>query len=130
MRVFMIAIWVVMVTMTGYALFNISYQVEALEGQLTDLNQQIDAEKENVHNLNAEWSYATRPDWLASLGDDLMPEFERLTPQQVLQIEDIPFRRLDVPEAEAVGFENALPLYPDLRATDILYPPSNWEVTE
>ena len=127
MRVFMIAVWVVMVMMTGYALFNISYQVEALEGQLAQLNRQIEAEKVHVHNLKAEWSYATRPDWLASLGDEFLPEFDRLSPQQVLQIEDIPFRRPDAPSAEAAGAQDMIYFYPEIRATDISYRPNSWE---
>ena len=124
MRVFMIAVWVVMVGMTGYALFNISYQVEALEGQLAQLNSQIEAEKEHIHNLKAEWSYVTRPGWLASLSDEFMPEYDRLVPGQVLQIEDIPFRRPDAPSAEAADVEGTILFYPEIRATDISYRPA------
>lgn len=121
MRVFMIAIWVLMVMMTGYALFHISYQVEALEGQLAELNHQIESEKEKVHNLKAEWSYVTRPDWLESLGDEFMPDYTRLSPQQVLQIEDIPFRRQDEATAEAARAKGNGSILPELRATDIAH---------
>jgi len=66
MRVLVIAIWIIMVTVTGYTLFHISFQVEALDGQLAELNQQIRDEQETIHNLKAEWSYSSRPDWIES----------------------------------------------------------------
>jgi hypothetical protein len=94
----MIAVWVFMVAMTGYALFHITFQVEALEGQLTELNRQIEAEKEHIHNLRAEWSYSTRPDWIEAMGREYLPELEPMHPAQVVRIEEIPFRRPDAPE--------------------------------
>ncbi|MEQ8828954.1 MAG: hypothetical protein RLW87_04030 [Alphaproteobacteria bacterium] len=99
MRALIIAVWVVMVGVTGYALFHITFQVEALEGQLAELNRQIREEQERIHNLKAEWSYNSRPDWIETLGEEYMPDMNRMHPAQVLRIQDIPFRR---PENEGL----------------------------
>ncbi|MAO91026.1 MULTISPECIES: cell division protein FtsL [unclassified Hwanghaeella] len=101
MRVLVIAIWIIMVTVTGYTLFHISFQVEALDGQLAELNQQIRDEQETIHNLKAEWSYSSRPDWIESLGKEFLPDMHSMEPSQVMAIEDIPFRRTDPQEADA-----------------------------
>lgn len=93
MRVLMIAVWIFMVAATGYALFHVTFQVEALEGQLAELNEQIREEQETIHNLKAEWSYTSRPDWIQELGQEFMPEMTQMSPDQVLAIDDIPFRR-------------------------------------
>ena len=104
MRALVIAVWIVMVMMTGYALFHISFQVEALEGQLAELNQQIRQEQEVIHNLRAEWAYSSRPDWIETMGAEFLPDMHGVEPSQVLRIEDIPFRRDDpaVPETAAL----------------------------
>lgn len=102
MRIVMIAAWVFMVAMTGYALFHITFQVEALEGQLTELNRQIEAEKEHIHNLQAEWSYSTRPDWIEEMGREYLPDLQPMHPAQVVRIEEIPFRRPE-PSPDSLG---------------------------
>lgn len=118
MRVLMIAVWVVMVMATGYALFHITFQVEALEGQLAELNRQIREEQEHIHNLKAEWSYTSRPDWIEGLGAEFLPKMERMSPAQVLRIEDIPFRRPDSEngdgdaEAAELGPPSGAPRFP------------------
>lgn len=115
MRFLMIAVWIFMVAVTGYALFHITFQVEALEGELARLNDQIRDEQEKIHNLEAEWSYSTRPAWVETLGAEFLPEMERMQPAQIFKIEDIPFRRPEAPEAEAASDtgptvpENAIP---------------------
>jgi hypothetical protein len=100
MRAFAIALWISMVAATGYALFHITFQVEALEGQLAELNAQIREERDTIHNLKAEWAFSTRLDWIETLGERHLPELERMSPAQALKIEDIPFRR---PESDEAG---------------------------
>jgi|GEM_PF-656707 len=95
MRIAMITLWILMVAVTGYALFHITFQVEALEGRLAELNTQIRTEQESIHNLRAEWSYNSRPDWIDELGEELLPAMQRMSPDQVVRIQDIPFRRPD-----------------------------------
>ncbi|MEQ8443102.1 MAG: hypothetical protein RIM33_14285 [Alphaproteobacteria bacterium] len=108
MRLAMITLWIFMVVATGYALFHITFQVEALEGELAELNTQIRAEQEAIHNLRAEWSYNSRPDWIDQLGEELLPSMRRMTPDQVVRIQDIPFRRPDL-ETEDLEAADAYP---------------------
>lgn len=128
MRVFAIAIWVFMVAATGYALFHITFQVEALEGQLAELNEQIRDEREKIHNLKAEWAFSTRLDWIETLGERHLPDLERMSPAQALNIEDIPFRRPDVDstdETAEIGREEVAPTFLD----SVLALPANYSRT-
>lgn len=111
MRALVIAVWIVMVMATGYALFHITFQVEALEGQLAELNRQIREEQEHIHNLKAEWAFNSRPDWVEALGAEYLPDMQRMQPSQALRIEDIPFRRLEeqTSEGEAEAASAAIP---------------------
>ena len=67
MRLFTITFWICAIAITGYILFYITFQVEALEAQLTKLNHQIIIEQETIHVLKAEWSYLKRPERLKQL---------------------------------------------------------------
>lgn len=92
MRVFVLFVWVMMVCATGFALFHITFQVEALEGRLSETNRAIIREREAIHVLKAEWTYLNRPQRVESLARTLLPELQRQTPEQVVRLEDIPMR--------------------------------------
>lgn len=53
----------------GVAVFRITYQVDALEKELKQLNQAILDEQETIHILRAEWSYLNDPDRLKNLAE-------------------------------------------------------------
>lgn len=90
MRVLAIAVWTFMMLTTAYALFHISFQVDALEGQLGSLNQQIRKEQESQHVLAAEWAFLTRPDRLEELARSVLPGFGPVKPGQLATFEDVP----------------------------------------
>ena len=91
MRGTIIIIWGVLLLTTGYTLFHITFEVEALEAELVRLNAEIRKEQENTHVLKAEWSYLSSPQRLEALGTTLLPDLTRMSPDQVVSVEEIPF---------------------------------------
>jgi hypothetical protein len=93
MRVFVMFVWVMLFGATGYTLFHITFQVEMMEGELSRLNQEIIKEQEAVHVLKAEWSYLNRPARVETLSKEWLPMLGRISPAQVMRVEDLPMRQ-------------------------------------
>lgn len=90
MKLFAIGLWAIAVIATGYTLFYITFQVEALETELTQLNRDILEEQDSVHVLKAEWSYLNRPDRLEKLTTRLLPGLGELSPDQIGALAELP----------------------------------------
>ncbi len=99
MRFFALFVWLVLALTTGYALFDITFRVEAIEERLARLNRDILKEQEALHVLSAEWSFLNRPARMGKLANDLMPEMYELSSARIVLPDDLPDRKQD-PEAE------------------------------
>jgi len=61
---------------TGYGMYQLTYDVVALEDELAQRNRQILARQEAIHVLKAEWAYLNEPGRLQVLAErhlDLQP---------------------------------------------------------
>lgn len=100
-------VWLCLAIVAGVGLFHVSYRVQSLEEELTQVNRQIVREREAIHVLRAEWSYLNEPTRLA----DLTRRHLTLVPLQATQmvpIEDLPLRLPPlIAEAEPVRDEAA-----------------------
>ncbi len=84
-------VWLILVAVVGYAMFQVKYEVIAQEDTLAHLNKQIADGREQIRVLDAEWSYLTRPDRLSHLATrylDLAP----IGAAQILDLGAIPER--------------------------------------
>lgn len=82
--------WGGLAAAAAIGLFQIKYEVQALEDRLRGLNRQILQDQEAIHVLKAEWSYLNEPGRLAELARrhlDLAP----VAPEQFARLEDLPF---------------------------------------
>jgi len=73
---------------TGYGMYQLTYDVVALEEELAQRNRQILARQEAIHVLKAEWAYLNEPGRLQTLADkhlDLQP----LTPTKVVAMSSL-----------------------------------------
>jgi cell division protein FtsL len=90
--------WGLLVAISGYAMFQVKYEVMQLEDELGRVNHQITDSREAIHVLNAEWSVLNQPARL----DQLAKRYLSLGPiaaAQVGRIDSLPQR----PEVAAAG---------------------------
>ena len=82
----------------GIGLFYAKHRVQALENELTALQQQIVDDREAIHVLKAEWSYLNDPARLAALSRRYL-ELVPLRGQQLATLADVPEKfTLPLPE--------------------------------
>jgi len=84
-----IFIWIGLAGIAGFALFNITFKVEQLENDLSQLNKQILKEQNAVHILRAEWSYLNRPENIENLARKHLPDLRYPEASQVGGIDDL-----------------------------------------
>ncbi len=75
-------LWIGLPAIVTIALLLVSYQVQSLENELERLEREAIEQQEEIHVLNAEWSYLNRPERLTRLASkhlDLAP----MTPRQL-----------------------------------------------
>jgi hypothetical protein len=84
--------WLVLVSATGFAMFGVKYQVQALEDELARTNRAIAAEEHETHVLDAEWAYLTRPETLEAMNRQFMSLTPISTKQLRTTVADIPMR--------------------------------------
>jgi len=75
-------LWIGLPAIVTIALLLVSYQVQTLENELEQLERKAIAQQEEIHVLNAEWSFLNRPERLTRLASkhlDLVP----VTPEQL-----------------------------------------------
>ncbi|HEX7970204.1 MAG TPA: hypothetical protein VF502_18415, partial [Stellaceae bacterium] len=95
-------LWALLVAASGYAMFQVKYEVVQLEDELARVNRQIVADAEAVRVLNAEWSFLNQPARL----DRLAKRYLSLGPiatAQLGHIDSLPRRSPMPPAAVAVA---------------------------
>lgn len=93
MSVFRLATWgwLAVVGLAGFATYEVKYQVAQVDDELGRVNHQIDAGRDQLRVLSAEWSYLTQPARLDQLRQrhlSLVP----VTRAQLGSLDQIPFR--------------------------------------
>ena len=89
--------WALLVSASGYAMFQVKYEVVQLEDELARVNHQISSDNEQIRVLGAEWSFLNQPQRL----EQLAKRYLNLGPigtQQIGRIDELP-RRSPIPPA-------------------------------
>ena len=84
--------WLVLVSATGFAMFGVKYQVQALEDELARTNRAAGAEEHELRVLEAEWAYLTRPETLEAMNRQFLSLGPIGTKQLHTTAADIPLR--------------------------------------
>ena len=72
----------ILAAVAGAALFQVSFQVSALEDELRQANRNIERDRQAMRVLRAEWSYLNQPAQL----EDLAKRYLRLQPIETAQL--------------------------------------------
>ncbi len=97
-----VLMWVWLIAGAAGVLFHVSYDVTALEEDLSALNRDIVREQEAIRVLRAEWSYLNQPERLRNLARELT-SLVPITPGQV--IESAAVLPMPLPQPESVAAE-------------------------
>jgi hypothetical protein len=84
--------WLVLVSATGFAMFGVKYQVQALEDELARTNRATATEEHELRVLEAEWAYLTRPETLEAMNRQFLSLGPLVTKQLHTTVSDIPLR--------------------------------------
>ncbi len=90
--------WLLLVAVSGYAMFQVKYEVMQLEEEAGRLKGAIAEKREAIHVLNAEWSFLNQParlDQLAKRHLTLAP----INAKQIGSLETVPQRPMAAPAA-------------------------------
>ena len=90
--------WLVLVSATGFAMFGVKYQVQALEDELARTNRATATEEHELRVLEAEWAYLTRPATLEAMNRQFLSLGPIATKQLHATANDIPLQPPPPPE--------------------------------
>lgn len=82
--------WLVLIATAAYGLYMVKYRVLNVQREIANIKKELEQEQENLHVIEAEWAYLTRPDRLQALAQkntNLMP----VQGMQVVQLNALPF---------------------------------------
>jgi hypothetical protein len=97
-------IWVVLVALSGYAMFQVKSEVGRLDKQLAAANRQIADDRDQIRTLDVEWATLTQPERLDMLSQRVLQLSPIRTP--VLgSLDQVPLRdgAATTPEAAATA---------------------------
>lgn len=95
-------LWALLVGLSGYAMFQVKYEVVQLEDELAHMNRQIADGRQQIRVLDAEWSFLNQPARL----DQLAKRFLTLGPigvNAIGHISQLPWRSPTPPAAAAAA---------------------------
>jgi hypothetical protein len=65
-------IWVMLVALSGYAMFQVKAEVGRLDKQIAAADRQIADDREQIRTLNVEWAMLTQPQRLDALSQHVL----------------------------------------------------------
>ena len=106
--------WLSVVGIAGFATYEVKYQVAQVDDELGRVNRAIDADRDQLRVLSAEWSYLTQPAKLDQLRQrhlTLVP----VTRTQLGSLDQIPFRAGEDGGPAVASAAPAAPNHPPVR---------------
>ena len=95
-------IWMACFAIAAFGLYIVKYAVADLQRDVNNVRQEVKAERESLHLLNAEWAYLNRPERLRALASDHLP-LVALDSRQIGEIRSLPAAYVPVEASGAQG---------------------------
>lgn len=92
-------VWMLVVVTATLLLYAVKYQVQGLRAQIAQTSRELNAEKESLHVVAAEWAYLNRPERLQMLANKYLGSTS-ITVDRVAEIEAIPVPKQSVATAD------------------------------
>jgi hypothetical protein len=96
-------IWIMLVALSGYAMFQVKSEVTRLDKRLVAVNRQIADDRDQMRTLNVEWATLTQPERLDTLSQHVL----QLSPIRTLvlgSLDQVPLRdNVPVPATPAAN---------------------------
>lgn len=91
-----LAVWIVLLTLSAYGLFAIKYKVYNMRRDVAEVQRQLAADQDEIHVLKAEWTYLTQPERLRVLAEKHLG----LQPISVAQIQPLEYQGIMVASSD------------------------------
>lgn len=101
--------WLVLVSATGFAMFAVKYEVQALDDDFAQAAKKAGGVEHEIRVLNAEWAYLNRPDALDEMNRRYLSLAPIATRQLRTDVADIPLRPTPPPVPPPVATVAAEP---------------------
>ncbi len=108
---FSILVWLLLIAGAGGALYHLKYQVIALEERLDEINSDIEADRDAIAMLHAEWSYLNDPAQIEAYATHHLGT-RPTTVHDIVSLADIPMSNGANPDRPQVRPDNTLPPLP------------------
>lgn len=104
-------LWALLVGVSGYVMFQVKYEVVQLEDELAHLDHRIDAGREQIRVLDAEWSFLNQPARLEQLAKRFL-DLQPISAEQIGHLSQLPRRSPTPPAAAAAAAPPSAPSQP------------------
>jgi hypothetical protein len=109
--------WLVLVSVTGFAMFAVKYAVQSQEDELNRIKRATIAEEHAIRTNEAEWAYLTRPETLDEMNRRYLSLQPIATRQLRVTLTEIPLRPqtavpVEAPSAAEPAADGRLPSAP------------------
>jgi len=84
----------VVVIAVSYGLYQLSYEVQALEKDIRKVRSEISENEQAIQILKAEWAYQNRPEAIQELATKYLPLL-LIAPYQMATLYELPERQMD-----------------------------------
>ncbi len=89
LKILIAGLWILVVSVSSIALFQISFQVEELEKKIKIQDKKIADATIKSETLRAEWAYISRPERVSQLASLLLPQMQAMNKVQYQPVANI-----------------------------------------
>ncbi len=95
MNRFTLLVWIVVVVVSSFLLYQVKYEVQSLRTQIAETSRTLETEREALNVVAAEWAYLNRPERLESLAAKYLNNTP-VTVGSIAEVDAVPFPRKEL----------------------------------